>query len=356
MNDDKGTSANNQHRKLVVIVAMTGNMLLDFAGPADVFTNADKCLKASGSQLGYDVLIASPTMNKKVATATGMDIVCQYSVREITTPIDTVIVAGNDFQPSQKSEYADFCNWLSCINDAHTRRIGSVCGGAFALAEAGLLNGKKATTHWQLSERLKKEYPLVEVNSNAFYSTDGNIYTSGGVSSGIDLSLALVEEDHGKDIAIQVARKLIFYLSRPGFQVQFANLLPVYESSTIAGKLGAWFSENLHEALDVIRIADHLNMSPRNFTRVFHQQTGLPPAKFIEKLRVETARKYLEDTDLSLENIAEKCGLGGLVSMRRTFLRHLLTTPSDYRRAFRTSLKIPGINDVILPSLHHHLT
>lgn len=326
---------------------MSGNMLLNFAGPADVFTNADKCLSLSGSKAGYDVLIASPTMDKKVSTPIGMEVVCQYCAMEIKTPIDTLIVAGNDFHNLKKTEYNDFYDWLSFINENNTRRIGSVCGGAFALAEAGLLNGKKATTHWQLSEKLKKDYPLVDVSTTAFYTSDGHIYTSGGVSSGIDLALALVEEDHGKDIAIQVARKLVFYLNRPGFQVQFGNLLPVYESSNIAGKLHGWFVKNLHEPLDVARIAEHLNMSPRNFTRVFHKQTGLPPAKFIEKLRVETARKYLEDTDTSLECIAEKCGLGGLVSMRRTFLRHLMTTPSDYRRAFKTSLKLIDAGDVI---------
>ncbi|NOW96141.1 transcriptional regulator GlxA family with amidase domain [Mucilaginibacter sp. SG564] len=256
---------------------------------------------------------------------------------EIKTPIDTLIVAGNDFQALKNPEYDDFFNWLSSLNENNTRRIGSVCGGAFALARAGILNGRKATTHWDLSKRLKKDYPLIDVDSSAFLTTDGHIYTSGGVTSGIDLALALVEEDHGKDIAIQVARKLVFYLNRPGFQVQFANLLPVYESSNIASKLQNWFMENLHEPLDVVRIANHLNMSPRNFTRVFHKQTGVPPAKFIEKLRVETARKYLEDSNMSIEGIAEKCGLGGLVSMRRTFLRHLMTTPSDYRRTFRTS-------------------
>jgi len=346
-------TVNNLQRKQVVIVAMSGNMLLNFAGPADVFTNADKCLSLSGSKAGYDVLIASPTMDKKVSTSTGMDMICQYCAMEIKTPIDTLIVAGNDFQALKKPEYIDFYNWLSIINKNNTRRIGSVCGGAFSLAEAGLLNGKKATTHWQLSERLKKEYPLVDVDNTAFYTTDGHIYTSGGVSSGIDLALALVEEDHGKDIAIQVARKIVFYLSRPGFQVQFGNLLPAYESPNIAEKLHGWFIENLHEPLDVARIAEHLNMSPRNFTRVFHKQTGLPPAKFIEKMRVETARKYLEDTDVSLESIAEKCGLGGLVSMRRTFLRHLMTTPSDYRRAFRTSLRVVGVDDIIQTKLRN---
>jgi transcriptional regulator GlxA family with amidase domain len=348
MNYDECTTVNNQQRKQVVIVAMSGNMLLNFAGPADVFTNANKCLSLSGSKAGYDVLIASPTIDKKVSSSTGIEIVCQYCAMEIKTPIDTLIVAGNDFQALKKPEYVDFYNWLSFINENNARRIGSVCGGAFALAEAGLLNGKKATTHWQLSDRLKRDYPLVDVDTTAFYTNDGHIYTSGGVSSGIDLALALVEEDHGKDIATQVARKLVFYLSRPGFQVQFANLLPIYESSNIAQKLHDWFVKNLHEQLDVARVAEHLNMSPRNFTRVFHKQTGLPPAKFIEKIRVETARKYLEDTNMSIESIAEKCGLGGLVSMRRTFLRHLMTTPSDYRRTFGTSLKLAGGSDVIL--------
>ena len=351
MNGVECISPGTQQRKQIVIVAMSANMLVNFAGPADVFNNADKCLKAAGSKAGYDVLITSPTLDRKVVSSNGIEITCQYCVMEITTPIDTLIIAGNDFRYLNKSAYDGFCNWLSTINKNNIRRIGSVCGGAFALAEAGLLNGKKATTHWQMSERLKKEYPLVEVNTNAFYTADGNIYTSGGVSSGIDLALALVEEDHGKDIAIKVARKIVFYLSRPGFQVQFGNLLPVYESSNIAEKLHGWFNENLHEALDVASIAEHLNMSTRNFTRVFHKQTGVSPAKFIEKLRVETARKYLEDTDMPLEHIAQKCGLCGLVSMRRTFLRHLMTTPSDYRRAFRTSLKTDGIRDVMLSNL-----
>lgn len=353
MNDEESASTNNQLRKKVVVIPMSGITLLHFSGPVDVFTNADKCLNLSGSKQGYDVVIASPTLNKHIPTLAGAELVCQQSALDITTPIDIVIVAGNDFQALKKSAYTDFCNWLSSINEKGESRIGSVCGGAFVLAEAGLLNGKKATTHWLRSEQLQQEYPLVEVNSNPFYTVDGRIYTSGGVSSGIDLALALVEEDHGKEIAIQVARRLVFYLSRPGFQAQFGNLLPVYESHNIAQKLYGWLKENLDQPLDVARIAKHLNMSPRNFTRVFHKQTGIPPAKFIEKLRVEIARKYLEDTDVSIENIAVKCGLSNLVSMRRTFLRHLMVTPSDYRRAFRTSLQPPSINDSNPSTLYH---
>lgn len=349
MNHERSETDSFINKKQVVIVAMSGNMLLNFAGPADVFTYADKCLSASAA--GYDVVVASPTANKKIKTSSGMEIHCQSCVMDITRPIDTLIIAGNDFAELSNPANSDFYKWLSKVTERNTRRIGSVCGGAFSLAKAGLLNERKATTHWDLSERLKKSYPLVHVDSNAFFMSDGNIYTSGGVSSGIDLALALVEEDHGKDIAIAVARKLVFYLSRPGFQAQFGNLLPVYESSNIAEKLKSWITGHLHEPLDIVRIAGHLNMSTRNFTRVFHKQTGISPAKFIEKLRVETARKYLEDTDISLERIAEQCGLGNLISMRRTFLRHLMTTPSDYRRTFRTSLKDIEIEELLRSNL-----
>ncbi|MDR6943904.1 GlxA family transcriptional regulator [Mucilaginibacter pocheonensis] len=338
----------NTQKKKVVIVVMSGNMLLNFSGPSDVFTTANRCLIDSGKSEGYEVMIAAPTRNRKAITETGVEIHCPYYAVEIEEPIDTLIIAGNDMSADAVTRFADFHHWLSNIDTFKTRRIASICGGAFALAKAGLLDGKKATTHWDRSEKLKKDYPNVLVNANHFHTSDGNIYTSAGVSSGIDLSLAMVEEDHGKDIAIRVARKLVFYLSRPGFQSQFGNLLPVYESENIAEKLQLWLKDHLNESLDIARIADHLNMSTRNFTRVFHKQTGLPPAKFIEKVRVEAARKLLEDTDVPLERIAEDCGLINLVGMRRTFLRHLDITPSDYRRTFRTALKAANMDDLLL--------
>jgi transcriptional regulator GlxA family with amidase domain len=314
-------------------------MLILFAGPADVFFSANRILQSRGISGGYDVVIAAATADKKIDTGSGMSIVCQQAVMDITTPIDTLIIGGHDAREASQPALKDFYTWLATRDEHNTRRIASVCGGAFALAKAGMLNGRKATTHWFHAERLNKEYPEIQVNSDPMYTQDGHVYTSGGGSSGIDLAIALVEQDFGKDIASGVAKRLVFYLNRPGYQSQFGNLLPVYEPQHIAEKTQAWLSEHLHEKLDVNQVAEHLHMSTRNFTRVFTKQTGMPPAKFIEKLRVETARKYLEDTDMSIERIAELCGLGGLVSMRRTFLRHLMTTPSDYRRSFRTSLK-----------------
>jgi transcriptional regulator GlxA family with amidase domain len=339
---------NNNEKRRVVIVAMTANMLTDFAGPSDVFTNADACLQAAGSAEGYQVLIAAPTTDRMVKAITGVEIHCPYHAMEIALPIDTLIIAGNDFREASAVALEDFYRWLAQISTTNTRRIASICGGAFALAKAGLLDGKRATTHWDLSEKLKREYPSIQVNANHFFTNDGNIYTSAGVSSGIDLSLAMVEEDFGKDIAIRVARKLVFYLSRPGFQAQFGNLLPVYEEQNIAAKIQSWLGDHLHESLEVGRIADMMHMSTRNFTRVFHRETGMPPAKFVEKLRVEAARKLLEDTDMPLERVAEQCGMGNLVSMRRIFLRHLLVTPSTYRRTFRTALKDTGIEDLLV--------
>lgn len=328
----------DQNRKNIIIVAMTGRIMLDFAGPADVFNAANKILELNGESYGYEVHVVSPKKDKRVTNSAGLELTCVNCAMDMNIPIDTLLIAGsNDVEDMDNPDYQDFYAWLSLI-DQRSRRIGSVCAGAFVLAKAGLLDGIRATTHWERSDLLKKNYPLVKVDPKPFFINDRNIYTSGGVSSGIDLALALVEEDYGKNIALQVARRLVFYLNRPGFQIQFGNLLPAYDEDNVAERLKLWVMERLHEPLDNIRLAEYTHMSPRNFTRVFHKQTGISPAKYVEKLRVEAARKYLEDTNVSLEQIAKKCGLGSLVSMRRTFLRHFLVTPSDYRRAFKTSL------------------
>jgi len=333
------TGTGPQKRKQIVIVTICSNMLVVLAGPTDVFFIANKFLQASGNAGGYDVVVVAATADKRIDSGTGMSIVCEQSAMEINTPIDTLIIGGVDLRDSSQPALKDFYNWLATRNEHNTRRIASICTGTFALAKAGILNGRKATTHWHYAEKLKMEYPEVQVNCDPMHIQDGYVYTSAGGSSGIDLALAMVEQDFGKEVAGSVAKRMVFYLNRPGYQAQYGNLLPAYEPQHIAQKMQPWLSEHLHEKLDVNQLAEHMNMSTRNFTRVFTKQTGMPPAKFIEKLRIENARKYLEDTDMSIESIAERCGLGGLVSMRRTFLRHLMTTPSDYRRSFRTSLK-----------------
>lgn len=325
-------------KKLVVIVPMPGIFLLDLAGPADVFMMADKALaeRAGGAIDGYELLLASPVNRKKFATKSGIEIDCNVRASEIDRSIDTLIIAG--FSRMEMQSGHPFFQWLKYIYPK-VRRIGSVCIGTYALAEAGILNGKKATTHWEFSQEFQLKYPEVKVDTNPFYTRDCNVYTSGGVASGIDLALALVEEDYGHDIALYVARKLVLQLKRPGYQSQYSTMLQVYSfENSLAGKLHSWLVQNIADELSVEHLAEHSHMSARNFTRVFLKETGITPAKFVEKLRVEVARKYLEDSDLTIDQIAAKCGLGGIVSMRRTFLRHMMVSPSDYRRTFRTSL------------------
>ncbi|WP_129715648.1 GlxA family transcriptional regulator [Pedobacter sp. SYP-B3415] len=337
MNQEKRTETGATKRH-VVIVAMTGRMLLDFSGPVDVFNSANAVLEAAGKDASYIVRVVAPTADRVVTNEVGLDITCSQTVFDISDSIDTLLIAGtHGAQNLDDPRYSSFYSWL-IAKEQEMRRIGSICAGAFSLAKAGLLDGKRATTHWDRSELLSRNFPKILVDSNPFHVSDGKIYTSGGVSSGIDLALALVEEDLGRDIALQVARRLVFYLNRPGFQQQFGNLLPIHETHELAAKLRPWLIKHIGEPLDVATMAEHVHMSQRNFTRVFHRQTGLPPARYLEKLRVEAARRHLEDGAMSLEQVAAACGLGGLVSMRRVFLRHFMVTPSDYRRAFRTSL------------------
>jgi transcriptional regulator GlxA family with amidase domain len=327
-----------QKKKLVVVIPMPGIFLLDIAGPCDVFMAAERALSENpgSGKVGYELVLASPVDTKRIVTRSGIAIDCPVRVSEITRPIDTLIVAG--FSRMEMQSGHPFFRWLKHIYPK-VRRIGSVCIGTYALAEAGILDGKQATTHWEFSQDFQLRYPAVRVDTNPFYTRDCNVYTSGGVASGIDLALALVEEDHGRDVALNTARKLVLPLKRPGYQSQFSTLLQVHSlENSIAGKLYPWLIRHLADAQSVAHLAEHSNMSVRNFTRVFLKETGLTPAKYVEKLRIEVARKYLEDSDLTMDQIAVKCGLGGLVSMRRTFMRHMMVSPSDYRRSFRTSL------------------
>lgn len=328
-----------EKKKLVVVVPMPGIFLLDIAGPCDVFMMADRALSEDGQsgKAGYELLLASPVETKKIETKTSLTIDCAVRVSEIRRPIDTLIIAG--FSRVQLKAGHPFFKWLRHIYPK-LRRVGSVCIGAYALAEAGILDGRRATTHWEFSQEFQLRYPAVKVDTNPFYTRDSNVYTSGGVASGIDLALALVEEDYGRDIALHAARKLVLPLKRPGYQSQFGTLLQMHTlENSIAGKLHPLLIRHLAEDLSVEQLAGYSNMSVRNFARVFLKETGLTPAKFVEKFRIEIARKYLEDSDLTMDQIGARCGLGGLVSMRRTFLRHMMVSPSDYRRSFRTSFK-----------------
>jgi transcriptional regulator GlxA family with amidase domain len=284
-------------RKKIAIVVMSGNSLMDFAGPADVFNHADKLRGI------YDVVLVSPGTGP-VHASSGIEINC-LRLTDLEGTIDTLLIVGND----PGSNYVEFYAWLAAVHN-RIRRIGFVGVGTSILEKSGMLPDR-----------------------NFFHSRDGQLFTSGGVSSGIDLALAMVEEDCGRAVAAEIARRLIFfYLNKQAYQVQFGSLV---DASPVAVQLKEWLADRLHEPLNVGRLAEKINMSHRNFTRVFTRQTGISPAKYIEKLRVEAARLYIEESEVPLEQIALRCGLGGLVSMRRLFLRHLMVTPSDYKRLLK---------------------
>jgi transcriptional regulator GlxA family with amidase domain len=248
--------------------------------------------------------------------------------------IDTIIVPGGppaDGMLANKKLVA----WLA-KHGAAARRICSVCSGAFLLAEAGFLDGKRATTHWQECGSLQRRYPSVEVSDNAIYVQDDRVWTSAGVTAGIDLALALVKEDCGHELAMRVARQLVVFLKRPGGQSQFSTILEAQsaDGDTFA-ELHRWLLERLDDPhITVDSLAEKACMSLRNFARVYKSKTGRTPAKAIELFRLEEARRLLGDTDCRIETVARRTGFGDEERMRTTFQRHLGISPRQYRERF----------------------
>lgn len=324
--------------KHIVIIAPPNTSILDIAGPLEVFTKAADYINTyiQNTAESYTVHVISTQSSKTVITASGLPIVCEGNIKSINYEIDTVLVSGIPNAPENMVN-KETLNWLREHRNT-IRRVGSICAGAFILAEAGILNGKRATTHWRVCDKLARYYPKVKVESDPIFVKDGNIYTSAGISTGMDLSLAMVEEDFGRDIALSVARQLVLYLKRPGNQSQFSIMLTHQKADyQPIGEIQDWIIEHLEGNLTVEMLAKRASMSPRNFARVFLRESGITPAKYIEKLRLETARRRLEETRLTLDEISSECGVGNADALRRLFLRHMKTTPSDYRRSFATA-------------------
>ena len=324
--------------KHIVIIVPPMTSILDVAGPLEVFTRTADYISnhIPSIKQSYVTHVLSVDGASLVTTSSGLPIMCEGGLSSINYPVDTVLIAGRG---SYTTDIPDILlRWLK-KHANKIRRIGSICAGAFILAEAGLLNGRRATTHWQVYDKMAKLYPEVKVEREPIFVKDGNIYTSAGISTGIDLSLALVEEDFGRDVAVMIARLLVLYLKRPGNQSQFSNILM---HQTVDYKpiqdIQEWIMTNLDKDLGVEALAERAAMSPRNFARVFLKETGVTPAKYIEKVRLETARRRLEETHLTIDDIASECGVGSADNLRRLFLRHLKTTPSEYRRSFATAL------------------
>jgi len=310
--------------------------ILDLVGPLQVFTRAsDMYARTSrGSPPIYSVEVVSISSSRSLIANCGVRITADRTFREVRGKIDTLLVAGGD-AIEQNEINPEAVRWLKRISP-RIRRVGSVCTGAMLLARAGLLDGRRATTHWNWCQTLIKRAPRARVERDPIFVRDENIYTSAGVTAGMDLALALVEEDHGSRLALQVARNLVLYLRRPGGQSQFSAALSLQLTDRKPLlELEAWVLDNLQKPLTVPLLAQRVAMSPRNFARVFTKEMKTTPAKFVERLRVEAARRRLEESHNSMEMIAGECGFGNVNSMRNVFQRTLKVAPGQYRRHFR---------------------
>jgi transcriptional regulator GlxA family with amidase domain len=320
----------------VVFVAGPGTEILDLVGPLQVFARASDmyCREHSGARPIYSIDVVSISSRRSLIANCGLPFTAHKTFREVRGKIDTLLVAGGN--AIERNEVnAEAVRWLR-KTAAKCRRVGSVCTGAMLLARAGLLDGRRATTHWNWCEVLVRRAPRADVDPDPIFVRDENIYTSAGVTAGMDLALALVEEDHGSKLALQVARNLVLYLRRPGGQSQFSAALSLQATDQKPlRELEAWVLDNLHKPLTVPVLAQRVSMSPRNFARVFTSEMKTTPAKFVERLRVEAARRRLEESQNSMETIASECGFGNVNSMRNVFQRTLKVPPGHYRRHFR---------------------
>ena len=319
-------------RKRVVLLAVPPVDELDLVGPVEVFGTANRLLGSRGAP--YAVEVVTTARDLRVDGESGLSLLAHRHYHDVGgCPDSVLLVCGVG---ARRMRDRALFGWLRRVA-ATTRRLGSVCVGAFLLAEAGILDGRRATAHWRYVREFADRYPRVAVDPRPTWVQDGNIYTSAGISAGIDLTLAWVEEDFGTAAALKVARELVLFLRRPGGQDQVSVSLETQASHTKSmHELQVWMTEHLDQPLSVDTLADHVTMSPRNFARVFAQELGTTPGHYLLQLRVEGARRLLEQTDKSLTHVAIACGFRSVEVMRRAFLRALGTSPLRYRRHFRT--------------------
>ena len=331
----------------VLILALAPAQLLDVAGPAEVFAQAGRlaAMAAGGSgQAGtvaplYTIELADADgAAAAVATSAGIALACGRRLAELLAderPLDTLLICGGEGARTRHAE-PDVAAAVRTLA-GRARRVASVCTGAFVLAAAGLLDGRRATTHWRWCDRLARDYPTVRVEREPIFVEDRNLWTSAGITAGMDMTLAMVEADHGHGLALAIARELVLFLRRPGDQSQFSATLKAQSASRNSLRdLIAWMTDNLHRRLGVDDLAARAGFSPRQFARVFQRECGVPPGRMVDLMRLEAARRRLEGAEQGLSSIAAACGFGGEEAMRRAFLRHLGTSPGAYRERFRS--------------------
>ena len=311
------------------IVAFPGVQLLDVTGPLQVFASANEVLAASGRPAFYEVRVIAQSAS--VVTSSGLAIVAGKRA-PTGESIDTLIVAGGGGGPAAAPDKR-LVAWI--VRRARkARRVASVCTGAWLLAATGLLDDRRVVTHWADCESLASTHPKVRVETDPIFLEDGTVWTSAGVTSGIDMCLAMVERDIGHAVAIAVARDLVVFLKRPGGQSQFSATLALQQGDGRLDDLHGWAAGNLARDLSVRALAARVRMSERTFVRYYRAATGQTPARAMENLRVEAARQLLATTTLPVKRIATRCGFGSEETMRRSLLRRVGITPGEYRSRF----------------------
>lgn len=325
-------NANVPNRRVVILMYPRAREL-DIAGLVDVFASANTLLP---EERRYRIEFASTERAPEFPGMYGLPLRASPHYSKLKGAVDTLLIPGGIGIDESRSKPA-LLRWIRAQAGA-TRRVGSVCVGAFLLAEAGLLDGRRATTHWAFAPRLAQQFPAVKVDPDPIWVKDGNFYSSAGATSGIDLSLALVEEDHGRKVALEVARMLVVFLCRPGNQAQFSvSLREQTTEHRPLRDLQIWMLDHLADDLSVPVLAARAAMSERNFQRVFTREVGQPPKHYVEEIRIEAVRRKLERSTQSMAEIAGACGFGSADVMGRSFARRLKLTPAEYRARFRSS-------------------
>jgi transcriptional regulator GlxA family with amidase domain len=325
--------------RTVDVVVYPGFKAMEAIGPMSVFEYANLHLQRRGRPAGYDVRIASTKVGP-VKSDTLMSLDASKVITPLGLPDDVIIVGARHIQEA----LADGQEIVEWIVQAWPRieRVAALCSGAFFLAAAGALDGKRATTHWGVAERLQVDFPTIVVDADAIFVRAENIWTSAGVTAGIDLALAFVEEDFGRELALEVATEMVVYLKRPGGQSQFSSHLRSQKTvKPSIREIQSWIIGNLHQRLPVAMLAQKAMMSERNFTRVFHQEVGVSTQDFIESCRFERATQLLADLTVPIKSAASGCGFSDEAQMRRLFQKRLGITPKVYRDRFATT----GVNE-----------
>ncbi|TCL74659.1 GlxA family transcriptional regulator [Rhizobium sp. BK251] len=311
--------------KVIAILAVPGVQLLDVSGPLDVFAEANI---QAGREIYAPLVIAAK--HGHIRSSSGVRLVADHVVGETLPAIDTLLVAGCP-NATEISLGDDLLDWLRSTAPK-ARRYGSVCSGAFLLAASGLLDGHRVTTHWAVAEALAARHPAVTVEKDAIHVRDGRLRTAAGVTAGLDLSLSLVEEDLGRDIAMKVASQLVMFFTRPGGQMQFSRggeAAPAGRSAL--QEIQRWIAANPAADHSVAALAKRMDVSPRHFARLFREEVGTTPAVWVEAARISAVRRRLEDGQAP-KQVASECGFADVDTLRRAFTRHVGITPAEYRR------------------------